>query len=752
MAPQSSQPDRPARESEEWFRGLVEQVHDWVWELDDRLTLTYASPRVTELLGYQPAEVLGKTFFDLMPPDEIERVRPLIEPVLAAHGPVELLEKEFVRKDGSRVAVESSGLPVFDETGEFRGYRGATRDITHRREAQQAARISEERFRATVEGAPLTIIYLDNNDIVQVWNRAAERMFLRPSQEVVGGGIPYTSPKQKAFYENLFARARAGELVQGVEWTSYRKDGTPIHLSVSVSAVRDEHGRVVGLIGMAEDMTERWQAREELAESEARFRALFESAPLAAVYFDLEGRVRMWNQAAERMTGWRREEVIGQPLPYNTPDEEAIFTQLLDRVRQGEDIRGEEVPSYRRDGTPVTLRVFTSLVHNPQGRPVGVMGMAEDATARKAAQEALERERAFLSSAVDIIPFPLGFISREGELLRANRAAYQFFPDLAMADWQQAVLLRPDTRTELPRREWPITRAFGGEVLPPVELILRLPDGRDLPILLSVSPIWAGGRVVAVVWAVQDISALKQADREKDEFLALMSHELLSPLTSIMGWVEVARRAPEQVEQALSVIGRNAERQKRIVGDLLDLSRIIYGKLDIEYQPVDLWSLAQECAEDLAPALREKALQLQVASPPEPLVVNGDPRRLRQAIGNLLSNAAKFTDAGGTITVSGRREGAIAELSVHDTGRGISPDALPALFAPFRQVKRRREEGGLGLGLALVRGIVEAHHGMVSAASPGEGRGSTFTIRLPLAPGEPTAIVATDEKAMVGVS
>ncbi|MHB9025531.1 MAG: sensor histidine kinase [Armatimonadota bacterium] len=232
------------------------------------------------------------------------------------------------------------------------------------------------------------------------------------------------------------------------------------------------------------------------------------------------------------------------------------------------------------------------------------------------------------------------------------------------------------------------------------------------------------------------VDCLKEADRAKDEFLAVLSHELKTPLTNLLGWSKLAldKQTPEFTMRAMEVIQRNALRQKRLVEEILDLSRLVHRIIELESECTDLWTQASQSVESARQVAVERKLHLVLDPPSVPLPIYADPIRLQQCIGNLLHNSLKFTPAGGTITVSCRRDGDQAVLAVRDTGCGIDEAALPALFAAFRQVDRNERHGGLGLGLAIARGLVELHGGQIAAYSSGKNQGATFIISLPLTP------------------
>jgi signal transduction histidine kinase len=227
------------------------------------------------------------------------------------------------------------------------------------------------------------------------------------------------------------------------------------------------------------------------------------------------------------------------------------------------------------------------------------------------------------------------------------------------------------------------------------------------------------------------------ASRRKDDLLAMVAHELRTPLGVILGWTRVLQNKGldrSTVDHALGFVARNAELQERLVNDLLDMSRMLNGKLRVDLRPAEIVPIVEQSIEDVARAAGEKGIKVET-DVVEPLTVQGDPERLQQVFWNLLSNAIKFTPTGGVIRVCLERESALARIAVSDTGRGIAPEFLPHIFDSYEQEGRQclSRESGLGLGLAIVRLIVEMHRGSVKAESAGPGTGATFIVYLPIA-------------------
>jgi PAS domain S-box-containing protein len=290
-----------------------------------------------------------------------------------------------------------------------------------------------------------------------------------------------------------------------------------------------------------------------------------------------------------------------------------------------------------------------------------------------------------------------------------------------------------------------LSRIRRGESVKHYETVRVRKDGSKIEISLTVSPIrTADGQIIGASKIARDITErkrlvreLEEANRLKDEFLATLSHELRTPLNAIMGYGRMLRSgslAEELRARALELIDRNAHSLARLVSDVLDVSRIVSGKMRLSLKPCDVTSVVAAAIEVVRPTLDVKRIELDFATEPGPTSILGDPDRLQQVFWNLLTNAAKFTPDGGRISVRVSRTSRHARIRITDTGTGIDAALLPHVFERFRQgdTGANREMSGLGLGLSLVRHLVELHTGRVVAASPGPGLGSTFEVTLPL--------------------
>jgi PAS domain S-box-containing protein len=394
-------------------------------------------------------------------------------------------------------------------------------------------------------------------------------------------------------------------------------------------------------------------------------------------------------------------------------------------------------------------------------------------------------------TAVEAAPNAMIMVDAEGCILLVNRQTEQMFGyDREALVGQSIEVLVPERhRGAHPRYRMifyqsPSTRPMGAQR----ELFARRRDGTEFPVEIGLSPIRTdeGMRVLS---SIVDITERKHAELErtnllerereareeaeranriKDEFLATLSHELRTPMTAILGWAQILRaggKDADETERGLEVIERNARTQSQIIEDLLDMSRIISGKVRLDVQQVDLQEVIEAAVSTVRPAADARGIRLQTVLDSRIGPVRGDANRLQQVMWNLISNAIKFTPRGGRVQVALERINSHVEISVSDTGQGISPEFLPFVFERFRQAdaSSTRRHGGLGLGLAIVKQLIELHGGSVHAKSPGESQGSTFIVILPLSvvqtprtdeevhPRVPRGTAASDELSLRGV-
>ena len=369
----------------------------------------------------------------------------------------------------------------------------------------------------------------------------------------------------------------------------------------------------------------------------------------------------------------------------------------------------------------------------------------------RSALRALDNEQRRLHVLLQHIPVGVTFAEPpSGRIIMRNRKANDLLGDSLGPMATESYELWSE-ESVVPPNEWPLMRAIRGEEVQGGEFRLVRKDGRRIWVRIDAAPVLdEDGQVMGGIAAFHDIDnqrelamenarlyeAAQQASRSKDDFFATVSHELRTPMTSIIGWARLLRmeqrESPDAIE-AVDAIASSAQLQAQLIDDLLDVSRIATGKLSLRLERISLNEAVQASMTAALPAAESKGVRLRIDLGPD-VAVDADRQRLRQIVGNILSNSIKFTPAGGLVSLATRATGDFATITIQDTGRGIDPTLLPFIFDRLRQ-ERSAEQGGLGLGLAIVKHLVEAHGGDLRAESDGRGKGATFAVRLPLPPG-----------------
>jgi PAS domain S-box-containing protein len=490
--------------------------------------------------------------------------------------------------------------------------------------------------------------------------------------------------------------------------------------------------------------------------AQGQLAAIISSSDDAIVSKSLDGMIQSWNLGAQQTFGYTPEEAIGRHISLIIPperiDEE---TTILSRLKRGQRIDHFETVRVRKNGTYVDVSISVSPVRDADGNIVGASKIARDITEVKRAEQ---RFRAV----VEATPECVKIVAPDGTLEFMNHAGTCMIePDQDNAAVRPNVfdLIAPEHREEWIERH---KRVCSGERMSwEFEIVglqgtrrwmeshsvpLTLPDGRVAQLAVSrditVRKNFERERESLLNSERAAREEAEQAGRLKDEFLATLSHELRTPLNAILGWSQLLSISSQEVDlkEGIDAIRRNARAQAQLIEDLLDMSRIISGKVRLDVQSTDLAAVIQAAIESISPAAEAKDIRVRTVLDPHAGHVSGDPTRLQQVIWNLLTNATKFTPKGGKVDVFLERVNSHLEITVRDTGIGIAPDHLPVVFERFRQIdsSTSRSHGGLGLGLSIVKQLVELHGGTVRVTSPGENLGTTFIVALPLSPLRPS--------------
>ena len=481
------------------------------------------------------------------------------------------------------------------------------------------------------------------------------------------------------------------------------------------------------------DISDRKLAASSLVESEARYRDLFENAPIGYQELDLEGRFTRVNRTQLNMLGYTAEEVLGRHIWdfewAHGEDPAETRRKFFEKIVSGRLPPTFERVRVRKDGTLLPVLVEDRFIQDASGRITGLRSTMLDITQRKQAEAARVRLAAIVESSDDAIigKTPGGIVTNW------NPAAEQLYGYAAdeMIGRPIAQVIPPDRLDEY---RCVMERVGRGERVPAFDTVRLRRDGCPVEVSVSLAPITDGsGAVLGVSSTARDISERRTVERLQQEFLAMVTHELRNPIAGVKGYGQLLRRRGEFNERAVETILDQAGVLERLVNELLDASTVQVGQLQLQRGRTDLVAEARACAEQAQHLTL--AHEIRVVAPDRPLEGWWDRARLGQVFSNLLSNAIKYSPDGGEVLVTFEDLGPEAQVSVRDQGRGIASDKLTLLFGRFYRADDFQASRSLGLGLYITQGIVASHGGRIRAESDGQGRGSTFSFTLPY--GEP---------------
>ncbi len=733
------------------YRRIVETAGEGIWVFDAQLRTEYVNPQLAQMLGYSVEEMLQRPIFDFM--DQAAQVEAQRYIARLKQGMKQRFDFRFRRQDGSNLWGMVSTTPVLGEQGEFQGGLAMVSNLTKRKQIEESLQIREEQLRLFVEHAPAAIAMLDNQMRYILVSQRWLTDFELQDQNIIDRSHYEVFPEIPESWREIHASCLAGAVRKCEKELFPRANGSIDWVKWEIHPWRNRADEIGGIIIFTEVITERVQAEEALEAANNRTSRILESITEAFVAFDREWRYTYVNQEAARLLQKPPEELLGKQLWKD------VYPELIGNTfyREAHRAIAEQVP--------VELEEFSENLHcwleiRAYPSAGGLAVYFRDVTERKQAKEALEQSEAKFRRLFESNLVGVAFWNAEGFITDANDAylrivgySRQEFDALGKIQWRS---LTPPEYNDVDNRA--LEEAFATRVSSIYEKEYVRRDGTRVQVVLGIA-LMDNSQVNGVAF-VLDISERKKAELErdrlllaeqkarataeaanrmKDEFLAVLSHELRSPLNAMLGWLTLLRTRKfdeAATARALETVERNARAQAQLVEDLLDVSRIIQGKLRLNVRAVDLLSVIEAAIDTVRPAALAKNIELQPVLDPAAGPVFGDSDRLQQIVWNLLSNAVKFTPKGGRVQIRLERVHSYVEIVVADTGQGISPEFLPYVFDRFRQAdsSMTRSFGGLGLGLSIVRNLVELHGGSVHVESPGEGQGTTFTVKLPLSP------------------
>ncbi len=747
------------------------------WAGPDGIILR-ANQAELDLLGYDREEYVGHRIADFYADQEV------IGDILKRLADGEKLHDypaQLRCKDGSIKGVLISSS-VYWEQGKFIHTRCFTLDVTDRYRAEESLQRSRQQLRLVIDALPAVVTYIDRETRFRFFNRTLCEWFGLDPDSISG------RKAVEILGESAYEKARpgmehafSGQPVYYEAEIDYRYGGKR---AVEVSYIPDIHpdGTVEGYVGLIQDITERKRAEKD----KALYAAIVTSSDDAIISKTLDGMILSWNAGAERLFGYTASEAMGRSImliiPPDKHDEEG---SILERLRRGERIDHFETTRLSKRGRPIDISLTISPIYDSNGQVIGASKAARDITSRKRAEETLrmqsERLRLLWEAASMLLT------TEEPDVMMGTLFA-RIAPHFGLDAYVNFMVneagdaLRLESCTGIPEEEVrKITRMeFGEAVSGDVALhrqsivATHIQQSDDPKVQLvkgfgirayACNPLMAEDRLLGTLSFASRrkdqfdadelefletichyitvayerarlIRELQETDRRKDEFLATLAHELRNPLAPIRNALHIMRLTGSDgaaIERARLMMERQLGQLVRLIDDLLDVSRITRGKLELRKERIELSDVINNAIDTARPLIEASGHELTVTSTPQPVYLDADPVRLAQVFSNLLNNAAKYTDRGGRIWLTATHREKEVTVTVRDTGVGIPAEALPSIFDMFTQVDQSLEksQGGLGIGLTLVKRLVEMHGGTVEVRSEGEGKGAEFTARLP---------------------
>ncbi len=749
---QRLQMEEALRQSEEKYRSILETMEETYYEVDLAGNFTFFNETLRKGFGYTKEELMGMSYKVYTPPEIADKVFQAYNQVYRTGEPIIGFPMEQIRKDGTRLVIENSIMPIRNEMGEITGFRGIGRDVTERLRMEEALRQSEGKYRTILQDMEESYYEEDLVGNFTFVNNTLCRDLGYSKEELIGMNYrDYVPPEELERIRQVYNQVyRTGKPIELFSTQQIRKDGNRIYSEISVAPLRDHKDEIIGFRGVGRNITARVHMEDSLRKSEARYRTILEDMQESYFEVDLRGNYTLFNDAQCRQLGYTREEMIGLDYKKITPyDRQKEMFDIYNRTyRTGEPNELFQAEQIRKDGKRIPVEYSVYPIRNEQGEIIGFRGVGRDITKRVQMEEALrqseERYRTVLEDMEeayyeedlagnftlfnDALCRQLGY-SRE-ELMGMNYKTYTAPEDIDR-----------------------VFKAFNtvyrtGEPLTGFQMVRITKDGRRVFTETSGFPLRdETGQIIGFRGVIRDVTQRKKAEEERreleqkaqlasrlasvGELASGVAHEINNPLTGVIGYAHLLltrKDISRDVKHDLEIINEGAQRVAGIVKKLLSFAR----QTKPEQRYININELIRNTLELRAYELAANNIKVTLQLTRDMPMTIADPGQLQQVFLNLIINAETEMKAAhdkGRLLIKTERMNSTLRISFKDNGPGIAKDNLETIFDPFFTT---REVGqGTGLGLSVCHGIVTEHRGRIWAESI-PGKGATFIVELPL--------------------
>ncbi|MFX1376674.1 MAG: PAS domain S-box protein [Promethearchaeota archaeon] len=760
------------RDSKEKYQSIIENIKEGYYEVDLKGNFTYVNDALCGFLGYTKEEMLSENYEILNDKETKRLVYKVYNEVFRTEIRQNIFQFPVFKKNGEKIFFETSVYLKYDTEGKKVGFYGIVRDITERKkeedleekfkiELTQKVRLrtkeldeSQEKYSNLFQHSNDGIFVHDLADKIIDVNQKVLDQFGYTKKEILSLNLSQLLPAS----EQLESKKALDEILKKgvVRFEIYfkKKSGEifPAEVSSSIFSI----GGKKFIQGVVRDISIRKESELKLTESEEKYRNMIKNLDLGFYQIDLDGNLLNYNPAFSYMLGFEPTEDLSninvKQFWQNPNEREGYLTEL---VKEGF-IKNYVVHAKKKNGQKIVLQLNSHLIRSNNGEPIMIQGLISDITEKFELEQKVKESESRYRSLFESVPFSIALIDQKGLITYCNPAVEKLLgyriQELIGKEFRKLPAIKPEYIPIMLNR---FKKVAKGERVPPLEAELYRKDGELVWINYQTSLVKLGDNffVQAILHDItdrkradllvqQEIQKLKELDQIRKDLISRVSHELKTPLVSVCGASELLLdlfkdEIKEDNIELIKMIQKGGARLKYLVDNLLDITRIEYNKFKLIKDKTNLNEIVRDCRREMMYLVKQRRLTLKLELPDE-LIINIDKIRIEHVVLNLLSNAIKNTPPNGEIIINLSQNKDWAELSVRDTGIGLTREEMDRIFTRFGKIERYGEGleyidiQGSGLGLFISKEIVDLHEGIIRAESKGRGKGSKFVVKLPI--------------------